>query len=481
MLTPAEPSFTDQIAKALEVGDALPTPNWQHDINEEWPSWYAVSELASASLGAASAEISALGATVVKNNDYDRAAPRTHNEGHAANIDARLASLWFGWSIHPEGWQLPAPWDAIAGDYATADGWIKLHTNAPHHREAALNTLMLANSDGLARETVASAVLGWNKDELEQAIVDAGGCAAAMRSDADWRAHPQGRAVEREPLIVWQSKSRSATQRRRVGSEDYPLQGLRVLDLTRVLAGPVASRFLARFGADVLRVDPPLWEEPGVIPEVTLGKRCCGLDLTQTEDRKHFDRLLQTADILLHGYRPGALAALGYDREACLAINAELIDVSLCAYGHSGPWATRRGFDSLVQMSCGIADWGMQQSRSALPQPLPVQALDHATGYLMAAAAVRALRVRNEQKNILQAKLSLARTARLLATSRRNHLLGGSNQKIRDTSVDDLDPWPEHTAWGPARRLRFPARIGEMKTTWHRPASELRSTKATWL
>ena len=287
--------------------------------------------------------------------------------------------------------------------------------------------------------------------------------------------------MQQEPLIIWQDNSHIAAERSDSASADYPLQGIRVLDLTRVLAGPVASRFLARFGADVLRVDPPHWEEPGVIPEVTLGKRCSGLDLAKNEDRNRFERLLRDADILLHGYRPGALAGLGYDRASVLAINPGLIDVSLSAYGHSGPWATRRGFDSLVQMSCGIAEWGMQQAQSAEPQPLPVQALDHATGYLMAAAAVRALRIRKEQKRILQAQLSLARTALLLATSQRNQLLSGANTKMQAASESDLDPWLEKTSWGTAKRLRFPARLAGMTTQWKRPATELRTTNAVWL
>ncbi len=184
------------------------------------------------------------------------------------------------------------------------------------------------------------------------------------------------------------------------------------------MPAPIAGRFLAAYGAQVLRIDPPDWEEPGVVPEVTLGKRCAGLDLTQQGDRETFERLLGEADIVLHGYRAGALDGLGYDEEARRRINPNLIDVSLNAYGWTGPWKDRRGFDSLVQMSSGIAHQGMIWSGKDKPTPLPVQALDHATGYLMAAAAITGLTGRLLVGSTMTAKLSLARTAHLLVSHR---------------------------------------------------------------
>lgn len=184
-------------------------------------------------------------------------------------VDRRSASIWFWASIRPIGWKLPAPWDPIAGDYQARDGWIRLHTNAPHHRAAAERVLE-ARGD---REPIAGVVARWSKAALENAVVEAGGCAAEMRSVAEWQRHPQGRAVGVEPLV-----DSIATAPQGLPSwpvlPGRPLAGIRVLDLTRVLAGPVASRFLAGLGADVLRIDPPDWDEPGVAPEVTLGKRC---------------------------------------------------------------------------------------------------------------------------------------------------------------------------------------------------------------
>jgi len=410
------------------------------------PSWFAVSDLAVASIGAAACELADfLGTTDVE-------------------IDRRLALMWFGMTLRPEGWTIPGTWEAIAGDYKARDGWIKLHTNVPRHRVAALEVLGCEAT----RDAVAESVASWPKTELEDAVVAAGGAAAAMHSLPDWSRHPQGLAVAREPLIAW----------RQVGSYAAParMQGLRVLDLTRVLAGPVATRFLAGFGADVLRIDPPGWNEANVEPEVTLGKRLAGLDLRRTEGRSTFERLLKGADVLVHGYRPGALARLGYDKERLRSIAPHVIEVTLNAYGWRGPWAGRRGFDSLVQMSSGIADEGMRRSGASRPVPLPVQALDHATGYLMAAAVLRALRIRRDTRDVLAARLSLARTARLLVSAGVAEPACG----MRPEDPSDLPSEKEATGWGPALRLRFPISIGGRGPRWPHPAGPLRRDQPIW-
>jgi crotonobetainyl-CoA:carnitine CoA-transferase CaiB-like acyl-CoA transferase len=386
-------------------------------------------------------------------------------------IDRRLASKWFDMTIRPQGWTLPDIWDPLAGDYQTRDGWLRLHTNAPHHRQAALS--VLGRHDTV--DALASTVRQWSADKLEADIIAAKGCAAAMRSMEDWQSHPQGQAIAQEPLIDWQRHDRLIPPAKSIDPA-RPLSGIRVLDLTRVLAGPVAGRFLAAFGADILRIDPPGWDEGAVIPEVTLGKRCAGLDLHDLEDRKRFEALVAQADILLHGYRPDALPGLGYDASTLRSINPHLIDVTLSAYGWSGPWAKRRGFDSLVQMSCGIADWGMKHATASKPVPLPVQALDHATGYLMAASAVRALIIRRTRGDIMTARHSLARTAHMLCQTAQPDCCG----MIADETPGDLDQTIEKTGWGPARRVAFPARIEGVAHNWHHPAGMLHRNAAIW-
>ncbi|HPQ94129.1 MAG TPA: CoA transferase, partial [Thiolinea sp.] len=351
--------------------------------------------------------------------------------------------------------------------------WIRLHTNAKAHRKAAL-TVLGAVSD---RDALRERVRHWDCDELEAAVVAAGGCAATMRTPAAWLEHPQGQAVAAEPLVHWHSRPLTGPgAATRPHPPERPLQGIRILDLTRVLAGPVAGRFLAGFGAEVLRIDPPGWDEPGVIPEVTLGKRCARLDLHTQPGREALLSLLAGADVLLHGYRPGALAALGLGEQVRHACNPDLIDVGLDAYGWNGPWAGRRGFDSLVQMSSGIAALGMALAGTEIPRPLPVQALDHATGYLLAAAVLQGLRQRAQQGQVLQARLSLARMARLLLSA------GHDNQPeaLAPETAADLAPWIEQTAWGPAQRVHFPLTLAGCEVHWDYPASRLGSSVAQW-
>lgn len=457
--------MSDKVAYALlaDMAAALDLP---HEARrrvafaeeERLPSCWPVSDLAAASIAAAAIAVSQLVGL--------RAASSPVSVSH------RSASLWFGWSIKPVGWQLPDPWDAIAGDYKVRDGWIKLHTNAPHHRQAALTVLRCDPT----REALRHAIAQRSAADWEADIVSAGGCAARLQSGAQWDAHLQGRAVASEPLVIW---GQGATARGAAwhASPGRPLAGLKVLDLTRIIAGPVATRFLAGYGAEVLRIDPPDWEEEAVAPEVTLGKRCARLDLRTKEGRQLFRRLLGRADILVHGYRKDAPAGIGFDAAARQAIRPGLIDISLNAYGHRGPWEARRGFDSLVQFSTGIAAAGMAWRQSVAPVSLPVQALDHATGYLLAAAAIRALIARETGEQPLTAQLSLARTAKLLM----DHRTSPTELEFEPAGARDYAAKREESAWGPAHRLVPPVMIEGAPMWWERPASKLGSASAAWL
>lgn len=442
--------FWTEITTALALDE---TP-FAEEGHGDLPSVYAVSDFASATVAAAGtalARLSGAGAERVV-------------------VDRRRASLWFEWSLKPQGWKMPSVWDPIAGNYAARDGFIRLHTNAPHHRAAALSVLRC----DATRDAVSDAVQDWTAEALEDAVVTTGGCAAALRSAADWRAHPQGQAIAKEPLVRWHDED--ACRPMPVSwADDRPLAGLKVLDLTRVLAGPVASRFLAGFGADVLRIDPPHWSEPAAEAEVNLGKHCAGLDLRDAQDRATFEDLLKTADVVLHGYRPGALEGLGYGPEVRRKMNPGVVDVSLSAYGRNGPWGGRRGFDSLVQMSCGIAAEGARIAGRDTPLPLPVQALDHGTGYLLAATVLRGLD-RRANGQTTQAELSLARTAHCLMRA------PGTLTPEAPITQDDRDfaPETEQTGWGPARRMKPPLAVAGCAPNWAIPSNPVRSHAPRW-
>jgi hypothetical protein len=449
---------------AIPQGVSVVTP-------ARWASCYAVDQLANRSVAAVGDALAEL-----------MVATALCSERPQITVDQRLTALWFKYSFRPSGWEMPALWDPLAGDYPTQDGWIRLHTNLPHHRDAALHALGCEARP----EAVRSAVAGWGSDALEQEVVKNGGVAAAMRSEAAWAAHPQGQAVAKEPLIAWQGPRHIALRPRPEATPARPLAGLRVLDLTRVLAGPVATRTLAGFGATVLRIDPPGWDEPGVLTDVALGKHMAALDLKSTDGKTTLERLLSEADVLVHGYRPGALDALGFTTETLRQIAPHLIDVRLNAYGWTGPWAKRRGFDSLVQMSSGIADRGRYWAAGATappsdarPNPLPVQALDHATGYLMAAAVLRALGSAARGDKVADAQLSLARTAQAL-----KDLSNGSDDATGAvlTGAEDRDYCEETelTSWGAGQRLRSPLTVGAASLLWDHPAKASGSAKARW-
>lgn len=447
-----------ETAWAAVSGATVETDNVVFTGSGSLPSTFPVTDLASASIAAAGLGVAEL-------------VYQAHGQRPLVSVDRRLSSLWFQTSLRPVGWTLPSPWDPIAGDYRTRDGWIRLHTNAPHHRTAAEQVLGASND----RAAVATAVARWGKTKLETAVVQEGGCAAEMRSLAEWQEHPQGRAIAKEPLAHLSSTGRGAPPNWRVPIE-RPLEGVRVLDLTRVLAGPVATRFLAGYGATVLRIDPPDWDEPGVVPEVTLGKRCARLNLREAGDRARFEALLSQADVLLHGYRSDALEGLGLGLNLRRRLAPGLVDVCLDAYGWSGPWITRRGFDSLVQMSAGIADAGMRWRGADKPVPLPVQALDHATGYLMAAAAICGLARRLTDGIGIAARFSLARTAKLLVDQKRN----GESHELAPESASDRSPVVEVTQWGDARRIAAPLQIAGAPMRWDIPARALGSALPDW-
>lgn len=447
-------SLWQQVWQGLRgSGEPLPTLHF-HDF-ATFPSAFAVSELAAASIGLATQATASFVAS-----------PRP------VSINVRLASRWFQQSFRPRNRAMPAQWDPFAGDYAAADGWIRLHTNAPHHR-AAMERVLGRHADRAALE---QAVAGWKKAALEQTIVDAGGCAAFMRSEAEWQQHPQGMAVSQAPLIAASVQPEGPPPDWRCPPA-RPLLGVRVLDLTRIIAGPVATRFLASLGATVLRLDPPGWEEPTLEEEMTCGKRCARLDLKTARGRDVFRQLLQQADVLVHGYRADALENLGLDAGTRQMMSPGLVDVSLNAWGWEGPWRNRRGFDSLVQMGCGIAHQGMLWRGGSSPAPLPVQALDHATGYLMAAAVLEGLRQRRQQHTGWHACLSLARTALLLQQHR---YPADAAQSGIEPAPNDIQAPLEMTPWGIGERLRNAAFLSGTALVCASPGRPLGSDAPRW-
>lgn len=391
-------------------------------------------------------------------------------------VDRLGAYAWLRMgATRPVGPRAPrrGPFHDISTDYETADGrWVRFQANYEHLRAATLAALDVKED----REAIAELIAHHEADEIEQRIVDGGGAAAASRSIEEWSAHPQGRAVAAEPLV--DVAVGDPVPEPWMPTPGRPLAGIRVLDLTRVLAGPLATRCLAGYGAEVLRLDPPGYAEPGGSSggELMLGKRCAHLDLGTDEGHETFLELLSHADVLVHGLRPDALDRLDLGREVRERCRPGLVEVTLDAYGWSGPWRTRRGFDTLVQASCGLADAGMRWAGTPRPFRWPFSVLDHATGYLMAAAAVRGLTRRVQTGRGSVSRLSLARTSALLVSA--------GDQEPQPELPFPLDgpfePRVSITADGPLRRLPWPVAVAGAPLYWERPGDPYGSSTPTW-
>ncbi|WP_101832556.1 CoA transferase, partial [Frankia canadensis] len=320
----------------------------------------------------------------------------------------RLAASFGSERLFRDGGEPAAGFAALSGFFPAADGWLRTHANYPHHRDRLLAVLGLDAGAATDRAALAARIATSSAADVEVRAAAAGALAVQVRDEQAWRASDAGRAAAPGPLVRTTRRddrpaSEGAGARRRLTGGPLPLAGVRVLDLTRVLAGPVCGRTLALLGADVLRLDPPapaeiVWQHL----DTGHGKRSAILDLRT--DLPRAQALLDSADVLVTGYRPGALEAFG------LRPHPGLVRARVNAWGDSGPWASRRGFDSLVQAACGIS---LIESPDAATTPgaLPAQALDHATGYLLAAAIIDALVARGDDGQGRDVAASLARTA----------------------------------------------------------------------
>lgn len=370
----------------------------------------------------------------------------------------------------------PGPvWDKIAGIYGTGDGRkVRLHTNFPHHRDGILKLLGCDH----AREAVQAALMQWEGEKFETAASEAKLVATLMRSPAEWAAHPQGQAVARLPLLEI-TRIGDAPARALSRSTERPLSDIRVLDLTRVIAGPVCGRALAVHGADVMRVTGP--HLPG-LPELDIdtgrGKLAAAIDLRATDDRDWLRGLAREAHIFVQGYRPGGLAAKGFSPEALAEMRPGIVVVTLSAYGHAGPWANRRGFDSLVQNASGINVAEAEAVGVAAPKELPAQALDHATGYLMAFGAMMALARKAQEGGSWHVRVSLAQTGHWLKGLGRvenGFACAEPTGEELKSLVDEMD-----TPFGRLGFVKHAAVLSETPAFWARPPVKLGTHAPVW-
>ena len=296
-------------------------------------------------------------------------------------------------------------WSPLSGIYHTKDNrFIQFHCNFPHHRLGVVELLQCEDN----KDSVIKAVEQWDALDLENQLSERGLCAAMVRTPEEWQAHPQGKAVAELPFMEIINIGESEPEPMKDGPR--PLSGIKALDLTRVIAGPICGRTLAEHGADVMLISSP--ELPYILPLVMdtgHGKRSAYLDLEKNSDKEKLVELIKQSDIFSQAYRPAGLDEKGFSPEALAKIRPGIIYISLTAYSHEGPWATRHGFDSLVQSATGIVH--EQSIGKEKLQHLPAQSLDYITGYLAAFGAMEALKRRSLHGGSYLVRVSLAQTA----------------------------------------------------------------------
>jgi crotonobetainyl-CoA:carnitine CoA-transferase CaiB-like acyl-CoA transferase len=365
------------------------------------------------------------------------------------------------------------PWDKIAGLYRTSDGrFVRLHTNFPHHRAGVLKLLGCDYS----REAVQRALDGWQGEAFETAAAEAGLVVTMTRSFAEWDAHGQGRAVAGLPAFSIERIGDAPPQPLPPG--DRPLAGIRVLDLTRVIAGPVCGRTLSGHGADVLLVTAAHLPQMGtLVMDNGRGKLSTFIDLRDAGGRDTLSGLVRAADVFVQGYRPGAVAGNGFSPEQAAQLRPGIVYLSLCAYGHEGPWKHRRGFDSLVQNANGMNHAEAQAAGSQQPKPLPCQAIDHASGFLLAFGAMTALARRATLGGSWHVRVSLAQTGHWMRGLGRIDGLACPDPGLGDVR-DRLEE--SSSGFGRLTAVRHAAMLEETPARWVRPSVPVGTHPPAW-
>jgi crotonobetainyl-CoA:carnitine CoA-transferase CaiB-like acyl-CoA transferase len=390
-------------------------------------------------------------------------------------VDVRAAALSLRSSryLRIDGQPPPPPWDPLSGFYPVRDGWISIHSNFPNHRAAALKVLNASANRKDAEQKSAS----WAGEELEDAIHAAGGCAGFVRSAEDWERHAQAKAVALQPLIEIERIGDAPPEP--ILKAKRPLEGIRVLDLTRVLAGPTCARSLAEHGADVLKISASHLPDTGAVElDTGIGKLSARLDLRKAEDISKLKNLVKEGDVFSESYRPGSLAARGFSPEALAALRPGIVCVSLSAWGASGPWRERRGFDSIVQAVSGIAHASGDGTK---PKLLPVSAIDYVSGYLMAFGATVALARRAREGGSWRVRVALARVGKWIVE--RGTLPESAYRSLpAELPDDELRPLLAEMDAG-ATRIRYLRPVLQLSQTppyWARPPVPLGTHAPHW-
>ena len=364
---------------------------------------------------------------------------------------------------------------AAAGFYPAGDDrWVYLHSGFPHNTAGLLKLLGVRDD----RRAVARALRRQPAAAWEEKIADAGLCGAMVRTADEWDASAAGRQLASRPVVEIVQMGESPPEPF-PGTADRPLTGTRVLDLTRVLAGPTCARTLAAYGAEALRIGADhLPSIPLFVVDTGLGKRAASLDLSAPSGRSGLRRLIRRSDVFSQGYRTGAMERHGFGVNEVVRQRPGIVYVSINCYGHEGEWRTRPGWEQLAQTVTGMAVRQGKHLKTSGPTLLPAAVNDYITGYLAALGTLVALERRARSGGSYWVRVSLARTAMWVrGLGERN---GPAARPLNPTELAAFSTTTD-SAWGPLTHLAPAVALDNARVGWDRPPSPLGSDRPRFL
>ncbi|KAF2027983.1 CoA-transferase family III [Setomelanomma holmii] len=462
--------WTENLTLPKSALDAVETP----EDSGHCPSSFKVEHLARTTI-----TLSALSAALFWSVRHASPVPRVRVAAEHACAEFKSERLYT-----LNGKAAPSTFGTIGGLHKTADGYARMHDGFPNHRENALKILGLGKD--ASRLAVGSKMLDWKSTELEAEAFRQGAVVLALRSFEEWEKLPQAKAVTDLPILLTRvGQSSPYSPPAPVGMVDNKcLRGIRVLEMSRVIAAPVAGKTLAAHGADVIWVtSPTLPDQPELDIDMSRGKRTVRLDIKQPEDKAQLLDLVQTADVFIQSYRPGSLTTRGLSTQELIQANPHLIIANLDAWGPDGPWSQNRGFDSLVQTCSGLnVEDAKRYGANEPARVLPCQALDHGSGYLLATGVNAALYKRATEGGAYEVRVSLAGVMKHLRSLGQYQGKSGFNRKDFK-GPEDAETYLEtrSTGFGELRAIRHSVSIEGVEVGWEEMPKPLGSDQPVWL
>jgi crotonobetainyl-CoA:carnitine CoA-transferase CaiB-like acyl-CoA transferase len=404
---------------------------------------------------------------------------------HAA-ATVRTVDYTRGQDAAGEFHHIPVPQDmsymlTVTQPWQTKDKrWFLPHLNLPHLAKRVLGVLQCDYTPAAVSETVAK----WDSDALEQAIADANACGGKIRTPDEWLQHPQGQYLAARPVIeITRIADGPPEPIHGDASPSRPLAGLRILDLTRILAGPISGRALAEQGADVLMVTAEkLPQTPEHVRDISHGKRSCFLDYTKPDEKAKLTALAKEADVFINGYRPGQLEANGFGIDELVSQRPGLIYVSISCFGSGGPFKDRAGWEQVAQSVSGICHTYGEIANGGRPKLVFAPMCDYTTGYLGALGILLALGRRARDGGSYHVQVSLCQSAMFI---QRQGLLAADTFKDAPEKLSESELAPlfveADTSYGRLRTLGPALQMSETPSRWATPTPRLGGDKPEWL